>query len=188
MTGRFRFVADSPPICFHHQRISEKVMDSLSFALSGSSSKNQFDSIHVRLRGGTGRDDGLSVQLDCLPHGWLKQLKPAPGESKPKHQSKLFKRRNSVSSCIVFEFTSSPSPPSRNRTAGLCPSHQPSILSNRRSARPRRPAGKDAEISSQLAWSVPLHTHPWLCPEKLSTAERGSFGLPAEIALRNRLE
>src|ERR1700692_2430819 len=27
MTGRFRFFADSPPICFHHQRISGKVMD-----------------------------------------------------------------------------------------------------------------------------------------------------------------
>ena len=47
-----------------------------------------------------------------------------------------------------------PWPPSRKRTAGPGPSHRPSILSNRRYAHPRRPAGKGVDISSPLAWFV----------------------------------
>ncbi len=47
------------------------------------------------------------------------------------------------SSCLA-------SPPGRKRTACFCPNHPPSGLSNRRSPRPRRPAGKAADISSPL--------------------------------------
>lgn len=43
---------------------------------------------------------------------------------------------------------------SHSRTGGFCPSHPTSTRSIRRSARPRWPAEKGAETSSQLAWSV----------------------------------